>query len=295
MRMTHCNSSTDVSLVILAAGLGRRFGGDKPLAEIGDTGKPLMYFSVMDAWRAGIRRLVLIINPASEEAFICRFLPLLPPGLKVTLARQDHEDLPPPVMPAPRDKPWGTGHALWCARGAVPGPMIVINADDYYGRDAVQHLAYHFSCGRGWAMASYPLAKTLSASGAVNRGLCEVRNGFLTGISECHGIREDHGLIKGESSGFTVTLSPETPVSMNIWGFDSRVFDQLERGLGQFMTLYGSDREAEYYLPDMVARAIVESMRIRVYESRDDWFGITYRDDLERSSHAFPPSDDLAT
>ena len=280
--MTHCNSSTDISLVILAAGVGRRFGGDKPLAGIGDSGRPLMYFSVVDAWRVGIRRLVLIINPASEEAFVRRFLPYLPKGMEVELIHQGALDLPVPAKATPREKPWGTGHALWCARNAVPGPMIVINADDYYGRDTFERLAHHFDGNSDWAMASYPLSKTLSDSGAVNRGLCEVRGGYLAGISECHAIRKDGGLILGQTGGKTTTLAPGTPVSMNVWGFTTQVFGRLEQGLEQFITLHGADGEAEYYLPDMVAQAIAESMRIRVYESRDDWFGITYREDLAR-------------
>lgn len=280
--MTHCNSSTDISLVILAAGMGRRFGGDKPLAGIGDSGRPLMYFSVMDAWRMGIRRLVLIINPASEKAFSRRFLPHLPTDLEVELVHQDAGDLPVTDRHTPREKPWGTGHALWCARDAVPGPMIVINADDYYGRDAFERLACHFAGNHDWAMASYPLSKTLSASGPVNRGLCKVRDGYLAGISECHAIREEGGLIVGKMGEKTATLVPGIPVSMNVWGFTTQVFNHLEQGLERFINLHGSDREAEYYLPDMVAKAIAESMRIRVYESRDDWFGITYREDLAR-------------
>lgn len=278
--MTHCNSSTGVSLVILAAGLGRRFGGNKPLAPIGDTGKPLMYFSVRDACHAGVRRLVLIISPDSEEIFKTRFLPYLPADLNVSLVYQNSQDLPLAKKAAPREKPWGTGHALWCARDVVPGPMIVINADDYYGRDAFERLSHHFANGPDWAMASYPLARTLSISGAVNRGLCEVRDGFLAGISECHAIREDGGLILSGSLDGTATLAPTTPVSMNVWGFDTRVFDHLKRGLERFITLHGRDNRAEYYLPHMVAQALAESVRVRVYKSRDAWFGITYPEDL---------------
>ena len=279
--MTHCNSSTGVSLVILAAGLGKRFGGNKPLAPVGDTGKPLMYFSVMDAWHAGVQRLVLIINPAIEETINRQFLPLLPEGLEVTLVCQDTRDLPVSNPVPAREKPWGTGHALWSARHAVAGPMVVINADDYYGRDALGQLVNHFADNNDWAMASYPLAKTLSATGAVNRGVCEVRDGFLAGIAECHNIREEGGLILGGADGNTTTLAPDTPVSMNVWGFNTRVFDHLERGLERFAALHGTDREAEYYLPGMVAQVISESMRIHVYESRGDWFGITYREDLD--------------
>ena len=232
--MSNCNSGEGVSLVILAAGLGKRFGGGKQLATIGRTGKPLMYFSVMDAWRSGIRRLVLVINRDIRQAVEKRFLPLLPSDLDVRLVEQRSTELPAARSVPGREKPWGTAHALWCAREAVPGCCIVINADDYYGRQSHARLLEHFGGSPEWAMMAFPLEKTLSDFGAVNRGLCETHNGYLAAVRECLAIRRTTSGMEGKLDGRLVALDPSTPVSMNIWGFGPDVFDRLERGLVQF-------------------------------------------------------------
>lgn len=286
--MTHCSSRNSVSLVILAAGLGRRFGGDKQVATIGDTGKPLMYFSVMDACRAGVRNLVLIINPAIEEAIKKDFLPLLPADLAVTLVRQRADDLPSGCQAEPREKPWGTSHALWCARNAVPAGCIVINADDYYGPAAMMRLVEHFDGGNEWAMVSYHLENTLSEFGAVNRGICEESGGFLQAVRECLAIEYLYGIIRGEIDGRPVTLSPGAAVSMNIWGFGPDIFACLEKGIARFFAETGGIGEAEYYLPTQVMASIESGEnRVRVYQSTQKWQGITFREDLERLGEAF--------
>jgi choline kinase len=281
--MTHCSSTTPVSLVILAAGQGRRFGGNKPLATIADSDKPLMYFSVQDAYRAGIRRLVLVLSQAMEGTIREQFLPLLPADLDVALVQQKADDLPAGCRPQPREKPWGTGHALWCARKAIPGDCIVINADDYYGPAAMSIMREHLAAKATWAMLSFSLDKTLSDSGTVNRGICKQENEFLVAVDECLSIKRAGSLIHGQLKSDQLQLAPETPVSMNIWGFGSDIFTCLERGLSDFFFGLTENTQAEFYLPQQVMRSIQHGEnRVRVYTSPDQWRGVTYRQDLER-------------
>jgi hypothetical protein len=286
--MAHCSSRNPVSLVILAAGLGHRFGGNKQLATLGDSGNPLMYFSVLDAYRVGVRHLVLIINRHIERAIVKQFLPLLPGDLEVSLVRQRMDDLPDGCTAKSRDKPWGTGHALWCARGVVPADFIVINVDDYYGSGAMNQLLSHFEKHSGWAMVSYQLGKTLSGFGAVNRGLCEESNGLLLAVRECISIRDTNGVIRGEVDGKPLSLVPEAPVSMNIWGFGPDIFACLEKHLTGFFAGSGDDPQAEYYLPAQVMASIrTGENHVCVYHSLDSWHGITYPEDLERLACLF--------
>jgi len=290
--MTHCNSRKDISLVILAAGLGRRFGGEKQLATVGKSGKPLMYYSVMDAWEVGIRKMVLIVNSIIEPVIRRSFLPMLPGDLEVSLLCQETDDLPAGCPTVPRQKPWGTGHALWCARGAVDAACIVMNADDYYGADTIGCLAKHLERSEDWAMVSYALENTLSGFGAVNRGLCQVEDGFLLGVKECLEIKQDHDGIHGVLDGRPVTLEPDKPVSMNIWAFDRRVFGRLEKGLGRFIRDTRIDNGAEYYLPMQVMSDIESGeAHVRVFPSREAWYGITYREDLARIGDIFDARD----
>ena len=286
--MTHCSSRDAPALVILAAGLGRRFGGCKPLAAVGDTGKPLMHFSVMDARRAGIEKLVVVVNPANAARVEKQFLPLLPAGLEAVFAIQDPADIPGGCLATPREKPWGTAHALWCARAAVNGPCIVINADDYYGASAFARLTAHFAESDDWAMVSYPLARTLSAFGEVNRGLCRIADGYLVSIRECRAISRSPQGIRGELEGERISLDPDTPVSMNLWGFGPAVFDGLERGLIRFFRGLEPGGDAECYLPEQVMASVASgAARVRVYPGRERWLGVTYREDLERLGEAF--------
>jgi len=270
-----------VSLIILAAGLGHRFGAVKQLATIGNTGKPLMYFSVMDAYQLGVRSLVVVINQQIEQAVSSQFLPLLPRDLKVSLVLQRVDDLPDGSVACSRQKPWGTGHALWSAREAVRADCIVINADDYYGPDAMRQLILHFESRNDWAMVSYQLRNTLSEFGLVNRGLCEEKGGFLVAVKECLSIEYVYGQIRGEVDGEPVALEPEAPVSMNIWAFGPDIFACLERGLIGFLAGEGDRSQAEFYLPAQVMTSIkAGENQVRVYPGRDKWQGITYQEDL---------------
>jgi len=289
--MTHCSSMFPVSLVILAAGLGQRFRGDKQLANIGETGKPLMYFSVKDAYAAGVRHLVMVINHRVEQEIRTRFLPLLPADLEISLVRQCSDDLPVNIQAHCREKPWGTGHALWSARECVPAASIVINADDYYGPGAMKRLVSHFERSTDWALVSYRLGDTLSENGPVNRGVCAESDGFLTSVEEYLSISRVNDEISGTASGEPIKLEPETPVSMNIWGFGPGVFSCLESGLITFFSTLKGKSQAEFYLPALVMDSIHSGThRVRMYHGDDRWHGITYQEDLERLSTTFPPA-----
>lgn len=279
-----------VTLLVLAAGMGSRFGGDKQLATIGDTGKTLLHFSAMDAYAAGVRRLVLVIRPELELAFRQQVLVQLPTDLQVELVVQQKADLPAGVTVdwQARQKPWGTAHAVWVARQQLTQPFIVINADDYYGAQAMQLLVQHFQTSQQWAMVAYPLSHTLSDHGGVNRGICVVQDGQLQAVGEYTAIANDvHGGLTGcNSLGERTSLSAETLVSMNIWGFYPTVLAVLEQALTEFFDAQPADK-AECYLPAVVNAAIQRGQSLQVYPSAQRWLGMTYQADLTELNRFF--------
>ncbi len=286
--------SQPASLVILAAGLGSRYGGNKQLATIADSGRPLLFFSVMDAWHAGIRDLVLIVNDTVAAVLERDLVPLLPPDLRVTLVLQRLSDLPDEASATEgRVKPWGTGHALWCARHVLHQPFIVINADDYYGRAALDLLLSHFNAGSNWAMVSYRLADTLSDHGAVNRGLCRISGQRLQRIDECLSIQRRDGALSGLVRQQWVELQPDSAVSMNIWGFTPTILPRLEQGMSRFLRS-GEAVGGEYYLPEEVENCIANhGEEVQVYSGTEPWVGITYAEDLSRAAEALRDHPDL--
>ncbi|MDZ7869905.1 MAG: NTP transferase domain-containing protein [Rheinheimera sp.] len=273
-----------VSLLILAGGMGSRFGGDKQLATVGQTGRPLLYFSVMDAYQAGVRHLVLVIRPNLITAFTEQVLPTFPADLQVDLVVQQPDDLPSGVSAdlSSRSKPWGTAHAVWSAHRVLSQPFIVINADDYYGAAAMQLLVRHFAQSTSdWAMVAYPLALTLSAHGGVNRGCCDVRDGRLLQVEEWTEIKADaQGNLSGsDPAGRRSGLSAQQLVSMNIWGFTPALLSRLSLQLQQFF-LAGPGEKTESYLPYAVDQALRQGQPLDVYVSDQAWHGITYPADL---------------
>lgn len=287
-----------VSLVILAGGLGSRFGGDKQLATVGNTGRTLLHFSVLDAYNAGIRHLVLLIRDNLQDAVKAQILPHLPADLRVDLCFQRLSELPAGVTAAAslRQKPWGTTHALWCARDALPQPFIVINADDYYGAEAMQLLVSHFrEATTDWAMVAYPLTATLSAHGGVNRGICRLQPAsadasalWLRQVTECSAIvRTADGLLQGRfGEDVPCALSDDLLVSMNIWGFTPAIFARLTTELQAFFAT-GPAAGAEAYLPAAVDAALAAGQPLRVYVSAGRWAGVTYPADLPRLAEFF--------
>lgn len=271
-----------VTLLVLAGGMGSRFGGDKQLTTIGQTGKTLLHFSVLDAYDAGVRRLVLVIRPDLTALFQTQVLPGLPADLSVSLVSQQLSELPAGVvMPAGRQKPWGTAHALWVARAQLTTPFIVINADDYYGAHAMRQLVSHFQQQTDWAMVAYPLQQTLSLHGSVNRGICRVAGNLLQEVTECSGItaRTENDYQGLDGQGNLLRLQADTLVSMNIWGFTPTVLAQLDTALQQFFALKPGDR-TECYLPTVVDTALMQGQRLWVYQATEPWYGMTYQADL---------------
>lgn len=273
-----------VSLLVLAGGMGSRFGGDKQLATVGQTGRPLLYFSVMDAYRAGVRHLVLVIRQNLQTLFTEQVLPTLPADLKVEFVIQQIDDIPAGcVLPTvARTKPWGTAHAVWAARRQLTQPFIVINADDYYGGDAMLQLVQHFSRPAGsWAMVAYPLVLTLSEHGGVNRGCCQVESGKLLKVAEWTEIHAGtDGVLSGlDEHGVRRPLSGQQLVSMNIWGFTPELLTRLETQLQQFFQA-GPGEKAESYLPFAVDHALQQGQQLCVKVSAEAWRGITYPADL---------------
>jgi UTP-glucose-1-phosphate uridylyltransferase len=264
------------TLLVLAAGMGSRYGGLKQIDPVGPSGETVLDYAVFDAIRAGFARAVFVVRKEFEEAFRSAVTAKYAGRIDVELVYQSLDDLPPGFdIPAGREKPWGTGHAVWCARSALKGPFAVINADDFYGASSYTGLSGFLARASGceFAIVGFRLANTLSENGTVSRGICEVRGGRLSSITEQKAIaRSDIGPA-GRFSGDEI-------VSMNFWGFTPAVFDGLDAGLRLFLAGSGADPKAEYYLPAAISGQISrKTATVDVIPSTDSWFGITYRED----------------
>lgn len=270
-------------LVVLAAGMGSRFGGDKQLAVLGTTGRTLLHFSVLDAYAAGVRSLVLVVRQTIIAALQQQVLPHFPADLRVELVLQEPADLPlAGVDLSVREKPWGTAHALWAARRFLEEQScIVINADDYYGGRAMQMLVQHFRNTKAeWAMVAFPLEKTMSAHGGVNRGICQVKDGYLQAVTEVIQITCQAEQFSGiDLNHRVIQLEATQAVSMNIWGFSPSIVPALERALRSFLAQQPGPK-AECYLPAVVDNCLQQQQKLRVYLSPDTWFGVTYPADM---------------
>ena len=278
----------DLTLVILAAGMGSRFGGLKQIEPMGPNGETIMDYSVFDAVRAGFDRVVFVIRRDFEEEFRERIGKKYEKIIAVDYAFQQLDDLPAGLtVPEGREKPWGTGHALFAARNVLKTPFAVINADDFYGADSYRQLAGYLSdppqCSqvRG-VIASFVLSNTLSEHGSVARGICSVdEDGYLKKVTEVTKIEKT-------ADGAADKSDPENPlvftgneqVSMNSWGFMPEFLDQLEGLLIEFLKNRGTELKSEFYLPGAVDELISRGKAvISVRNSKDSWFGVTYRDD----------------
>lgn len=278
-------------LVILAAGIGSRFGGLKQVQPVGPHGELIIEYSIYDALRAGFKRLVLVIRKDIEAEFRATIGRRLESRLEVQYVFQEPgTNLPGGQVPlSNRTKPWGTGHAVLAAREAVRGPFAVINADDFYGASGYAALAAHFATSQDYALVGYPLNQTLSEYGTVSRGLCATdAEGRLTGITEITTIaKQGAGAKYTEADGLVHLLSGSEIVSMNFWGFTPEIFPQLEQLFAGFLTRQGGDPKAEFYLPTAISTLNERRLAgVTLLKSRDAWFGITYREDLASSRAA---------
>jgi UTP-glucose-1-phosphate uridylyltransferase len=273
----------DLTLVVLAAGMGSRYGGLKQLDPVGPHGEIILDYSVQDALQAGFSKVVFVIRRDMLDLFDETVGSRYEGRVVVEYAFQEMEPLPEGrVSPPGRTKPWGTGHAVLAARSAVRGSFAVINADDYYGPSGFRELAaFLASSGAGhYAMVGYRLDRTLSDHGSVSRGICRSdEKGYLIDITERTAISRSGGGIVAEGNP-PVALEGAEPTSMNFWGFTPDLFEHLERLFEEFLEERGGDLKAEFYLPAAVSSLITSGeVTVQLLHSQDPWFGLTYPED----------------
>ena len=273
----------------MAAGIGRRFGGDKQLVAVGPGGETFLDYAVSAAATAGASKVVLVVRSEIEAALRhhvdTRHRGLQRAGIEFAYVRQD-EHVPPGAMP--RVKPWGTAHAVLAAASEIAGPFLVCNADDYYGPSAMTALAtaaVDLDSSEA-CLCGYRLGGTLSATGAVSRGVCRVSGGRLVAIVEHHGVaRQPDGTITASEPA--TELADETIVSMNLWAFPQPALDWIGDSFERFLAGYGSDADAECLLPEVVAERMAEAgLSVKVVLTTEPWIGVTNPDDLEAARAA---------
>jgi hypothetical protein len=275
------------TLLVLAAGMGSRYGGLKQVDPMGPSGETLLDYSVFDAVRAGFERVVFVIRRDIEEEFRHKIGSRYKGNVPVDYAFQQLDFLPDGFsVPANRKKPWGTAHAVWCARQAVAEPFAAINADDFYGRETYEVIGRFLNGAKpdsaSFAMAGYRLDHTLSEHGAVARGVCVVDStGRLVTISECTGIeRAGDRIQQKEADGSVRTFNGEEPVSMNFWGLTPAVFPLIQDQLVSFLRTSSNDPKSECYIPETIGAMIARGeATLDVLPTDADWFGVTYRED----------------
>ncbi len=275
-------------LVIMAAGMGSRYGGMKQIDPVGPNGEVILDYSLFDAKRAGFRRVIFLIKHEMEQAFRDAVGRHAEEYMDVSYAFQEKDMLPDGfTVPENRVKPWGTGHAVLCCKDLIDAPFAAINADDYYGPDAFQK-AYAFlsaAAGQGrYMMVGYRLKNTVSSTGYVSRGVCEAdENGFLQGIREIvHIVSSSDGPLYTEDGENYRRLSGDSVVSMNLWGFTPDFLQELETGFRTFLKeeMPLNPVKAEYYLPFAVNGLITSGRAsVQVLTSGDRWWGVTYQED----------------
>lgn len=275
------------TLVILAAGMGSRYGGLKQIDTLGDNGESIIDFSIYDAIAAGFKRLILIIKKEHEEAFEEQLVKKIRPFIEVEYAYQDLKDVPEGIeVPEGRTKPWGTVHALLAIEPVVgDNPFMVINADDYYGKSSFV-LMHHFLseevADSHYGMIGYILKNTLTDHGSVTRGICEIEDGYLKSIVEIQKIEKDGNQVRIEDDGVWKVIDGNGLVSMNYWGFTPKIFDQLKPLFVNYLNkhLEENPMKAEYVIPTAMGELVEsDTVKVRVYSSSDQWHGVTYQED----------------
>jgi UTP-glucose-1-phosphate uridylyltransferase len=285
------------ALIIMAAGLGSRYGRLKPVAPVGPHGEAAVAYSVHDALKAGFGRIVFVTRRAMQAAFRERVGRAVEKIADTAYVSQELDRLPAlPVgrqagfrVPPGRKKPWGTGHAILCCKGVVRTPFAAINADDFYGPTSYAALAGHLKAASSYCMVGFVLKNTLSRHGTVARGICEVtRDGFLVSVTERTQVRRAGDRVQyADEKGRWVEIPGRTIVSMNMWGFTPDIFGELQRRFAAFLETSGADPGAEYYIPSVVAELVREGKaRVRVLRSEETWFGLTYPEDLPAAQQA---------
>ncbi len=282
------------TLVVMAAGIGSRFGGGiKQLEPVGPNGEIIMDYSIKDAMAAGFDKVVFVIRKDLEKDFKEIIGNRIEKQVEVAYAFQELDDIPEAFKETfkERTKPWGTGQAILCCKDVVKEPFLVINADDYYGKQAYKEAYNELTSGQiiqngklQVSMVGFVLKNTLSENGGVTRGVCKVgQDQMLEKIVETHNIVKDGEKAKVITEGGEKYIDVDSPVSMNMWGLQPDFFDVLESGFYKFLKeLDASDLKTEYLLPTIIGGLLKENMiQVKVLESQDKWFGVTYKEDKE--------------
>ena len=269
----------NITLLIMAAGMGSRYGGLKQLDAIGPSGETIIDYSVYDAIKAGFTKVVFIIRKDFEQEFKSKITDKYEGQIQVEFAFQDLNDLPDEfTCPEGREKPWGTGHAILSARNVINEPFIAINGDDFYGRESFKVVADYYRKGaNSFSMVAFKLDKTLSSFGGVTRGLCTVNDEKLNTVIETADLQKtDYGV----SSNRNIELDGSEPVSMNVWGFTPILFKYLEEKFVEFLSENGTEMKSEYLIPSVVNELIQSGQEtVHVLRSGATWFGVTYKED----------------
>ena len=269
----------NITLLIMAAGMGSRYGGLKQLDAIGPSGETIIDYSVYDAIKAGFTKVVFIIRKDFEQEFKSKITDKYEGQIQVEFAFQDLNDLPDEfTCPEGREKPWGTGHAILSARNVINEPFVAINGDDFYGRESFKVVADYYRKGaNSFSMVAFKLDKTLSSFGGVTRGLCTVNGEKLNTVIETADLEKtDYGV----SSNRDIELDGSEPVSMNVWGFTPILFKYLEEKFVEFLSENGTEMKSEYLIPSVVNELIQSGQEtVHVLRSGATWFGVTYKED----------------
>ena len=273
-------------LVILAAGMGSRYGGLKQIDTVGNNGESIIDFSIYDAKEAGFEKVVLIIRKEHEEAFRKNLTDKVSKHMEVEFAYQDINDIPEGIsVPEGREKPWGTTHALLACRDVVKAPFAIINADDFYGKDAYK-VVYDFLVNEvkdyEYGMVGYLCNNTLTDFGTVTRGLCKEENGYLKAITEIQKIARKDGEAVYEEDGEWKPLDKNALVSMNFWGFTPKIFEQCKEIFDEFIKkgVVENPMKSEHVIPTAVGDLVRDNKcKVKMLSSKDKWFGVTYRED----------------
>jgi hypothetical protein len=275
---------TPPALLVLAAGMGNRYGGLKQIDPVGPGGETIIDYSIYDALRAGFGKVVFVIRKDIEQAFKQAVGARFERHIAVEYVFQELDRLPPGFsVPAGRTRPWGTLHAILMAADAISEPFAVINADDFYGSEGYRVLAQHLQSGTAdYAMVGFVLRNTLSEFGTVSRGVCRLDDDdFLQGVVELTNIERDGVHARNtDSTGLITTLSGDEVVSMNMWGFTPHIFEQCREHFQKFLKSNCLDIQSESYLPSTVNELVLAGQaRVRVLRTNDSWSGVTYRED----------------
>ncbi len=261
----------DTTLVVMAAGMGSRFGGLKQIEPVGPNGEVILDFSVFDAVKSGFNKVVFIIRRDIEEDFKEITKQRIEKTVDVEYVFQDMDNLPGGFkVPEGRTKPWGTGHAVYCAKDKLTTPFALINADDFYGRSTFETIHDSLVNGYKTCMVGFKLGNTLTENGTVARGVCEVEDGYLKKITEYTSIDKNSG------------VPLDTTVSMNMWGLTPEIFDYMENDFVSFLNNMKNPLKDEYYIQSVVNLMMHDyNEKVKVFDTNEKWYGVTYKEDKQ--------------